>query len=317
MILFTLRRLLAGLVVLAVSSVVVFSLLHLAPGDPATVVAGPDASPQVVQSIRTELGLDRPLSVQYLSWARDLLSGDLGTSYTLKQPINDLVATRIGSTLQLAVTATLIMVVLGGLLGVVLAVGRPRVLREIVDQLATLMLAFPPFVSGVVLIFVFAVVFQVVPSGGDASLLEDPGSALSRLILPSIALALAGAPVVARLLATEMRRVADQEFVLTAIAKGASRRRITWRHVLPNSLAPAIIELGIRVGHLLGGAVVAEAIFARTGVGTLLVQAVETRDYPVAQALLLLGIGAAILVQLVAELCIAGVDPRVRMGVQR
>jgi peptide/nickel transport system permease protein len=142
----------------------------------------------------------------------------------------------------------------------------------------------------------------------------DPVDSLQRLVMPAVAMALPAAPVLARLLTTEMRRMEQQEFAMTALAKGASRRRIAWRHVVPNSVGPAIIEVGIRIGQLLGGAVVAEAIFARAGLGSLLVQSVELRDYRLAQFMLLLAIAAAIVAQLIAELAIATLDPRVRLG---
>lgn len=314
MIRYVLQRLLGAAVVLAVVSVVVFSLLHLAPGDPAVVIAGADADPETVAAIRTDLGLDRPLVNQYGEWLGQLLTGDLGQSYTLNQPIGELIVQRLPGTVQLTVAATLLMTVFGLLAGVVLATTRFRVVRQAIEHLATLALALPPFVSGVVLIFFFAVVWRVLPAGGDASLVDTPASAVRRLILPAIALALPAVPVIARLLATEMRRAYDHEFVLTALAKGASRRRITWRHVVPNSLGPAVVELGIRIGHLFGGAIVAEAIFARAGLGSLLVQAVQTRDYRLAQVLLLMAIAAAIAVQLLAELCMARIDPRIRLG---
>jgi peptide/nickel transport system permease protein len=311
---YVLRRLVGAIAVLFVVSIVVFSLLRLAPGDPASVLAGPDATPNVVAAIRHELGLDRSPFLQYFSWLGDLFTGNLGMSYTIHRPISELIGQRFGSTLQLTVAAAILMVVFGVLMGVMLATSRFRVVRQVIDWLATVSLALPPFVSGVILIFVFAVVWGVLPSGGDASMITDTGDALRRLILPSVAMALPGAPVIARLLATEMRRSRDQEFVLTAMAKGASLRWITWRHVVPNSLGPAVIEVGIRIGHLLGGAVVAEAIFARAGLGSLLVQSVETRDYLLAQVLLLLAIAAAIIAQLAAELVIATVDPRIRLG---
>lgn len=317
MIRFALQRLLGGVVVLFVASIVVFSLLHLAPGDPASILAGPDASKETVAAIRAELGLDRPPVVQYLEWLRHLVTGDLGMSYTIKRPIAELIGQRVGSTLQLTVAAALLMMVLGLAMGVVMATTRSRVVRQVTDYLATLALALPPFVSGVVLIFLFAVLWQVLPSGGDASFATGPGEALQKLLLPSIAMALPGVPVIARLLATEMRRSRDQEFVLTALAKGASPRWITWRHVVPNSVGPAVVELGIRIGHLLGGAIVAEAIFTRAGLGSLLVQAVTTRDYRLAQVLLLMGIAAAIVAQLVAELCLARIDPRIRLAARR
>lgn len=314
---YVIRRILGAVVVLLVVSIVIFGLLRLAPGDPASVLAGPDASEAQVATIRHELGLDRPAVVQYFAWLGDLLTGHLGKSYTIQRPISELIGQRFGSTLQLTLAAALLMIIFGVLMGVVLATTRFRTVRQILDWLATVCLALPPFVSGVILIFLFAVVWRLLPSGGDASMIGAPADALRRLILPSIAMALPGAPVIARLLATEMRRSADNEFVLTAQSKGASLRRIIWRHVVPNSLGPAVIEVGIRIGHLLGGAVVAEAIFARAGLGSLLIQAVQTRDYLLAQVLLMLAISAAILAQLVAELVIAAIDPRIRLGAKK
>lgn len=311
---YVIRRILSGLGVLFIVSIVIFSVLRLVSGDPASVLAGTDATPQLIASIRHDLGLDQPPIQQYISWLGGLFTGDLGMSYTMRQPISVLIGQRLGSTLQLTFAAALLMIVFGVLGGAILATTRSRLVREVVDWIATVSLALPPFVSGVILIFVFAVAWGVLPSGGDASLLDNPGDAIRRMILPSIAMALPAAPAIARLLATEMRRSAEQEFVLTAQSKGAGQRRIIWRHVVPNSVGPAVIEVGIRIGHLLGGAVVAEAIFARPGLGSLLVRAVQTLDYPLAQVLLLIAIAAAILAQLVAELVIAFVDPRIRLG---
>ena len=314
MTLFVLRRLGAAAGVLLIVSVAVFSLLHLAPGDPVAVLAGPDASEATLEAIRADLGLDRTPAVQYVEWLGQLVRGDLGISYVIRRPVSELIGQRVGSTLQLTVAATVLLIVFGVTMGILLATSRFRIVRQVIDQLATLCLALPPFVSGIILIFLFAVVWGLLPPGGDAPFLEQPGESLQRLILPSIAMALPSAPVVARLLATEMRRAREQEFVLTALAKGASQRRITWRHVVPNSIGPAMVEVGIRVGHLLGGAIVAEAIFARAGLGNLLITAVQSRDYRLAQALLMLAVAAAIVAQLAAELVIAKNDPRVRLG---
>lgn len=310
-----LRRLLGAAIVLFIASIVVFSLLQLAPGDPASVLAGPDADEATIASIRHQLGLDLPVWLQYVQWLGGFFTGHLGDSYSYHLPIATLIGQRIGSTVQLTVAATIIMIVVGILLGVVLATSKSRVLRRVVDSLCTLFLALPPFASGVILIFVFAVGLHALPSGGDASILTEPASSVRRLILPAVALALPAIPVIANLLATEMMRANDQEFVLTALAKGARGRRIIWRHVLPNSLGSPIVEIAIHIGNLLGGAVVAEAIFARNGLGTLLVQAVQERDYQLAQVLLLFAVATAIVVQLIAELLIARIDPRIRMGV--
>lgn len=311
---YVVHRVLAAIVILFLASIVVFSLLHLAPGDPASVLAGPDATPQTVAAIRHQLGLDQGPVTQYLHWLGNLLTGNLGMSYTIHQPISTLIGQRIGSTFELTVAASVLMAVLGTAMGVALATSRRVLITRPIDYVSTLMLALPPFVSGIILIFLFAVVWKLLPSGGQASLFDQPGDAVKHLILPGVAMALPGSPVIARLLATEMRRVREQEFVSTAIAKGASPRLITWRHVVPNSLGPAVIELGIRIGQLLGGAVIAEAIFARAGLGSLLVQAVQSRDYRLAQVLLLLAIAAAIAMQLLTELSIARVDPRIRLG---
>ncbi len=307
------RRLLGSVVVLFIVSMVIFTLLHLAPGDPATVLAGADADAATVAAIRRELGLDQPVVTQYVTWLGQLVTGNLGESYTLRQPISDLLGQRIGSTLQLTVCATLLMIVFGTLIGVVLGTTRSKTLEQVIDYFANLALSLPVFVSGVILIFVFAVVLQTLPSGGDAPITQT-ASAVRRLILPSIALALPAIPVIARLLATEIRSSAQQEYVLTATAKGASPRRIIWRHVVPNSLSAAVVEIGIRIGHLVGGAVIAEVIFARAGLGSLLIQAVNNRDYRLAQILLLIAVAAALLCQLVAELIIARIDPRIRLG---
>ncbi|MDQ7903682.1 ABC transporter permease [Phytohabitans sp. ZYX-F-186] len=312
-----LRRLLGVLATLLVVSLLVFSLLQLAPGDPATVVAGPDATPEQIAAVRANLGLDAPFLSRYGGWLGDALRGDLGTSYTLGQPVTDLIGQRLGSTLQLVIAAMLLMGVLSAAAGVVLATGRNGAVRAAVDYLTTLALSVPPFVSSIILIFAFAVIWQVLPSGGEASITADPGGALRFLVLPALALALPNAAVLARLLATDMRRSLQEEYVLTARAKGASRRRIVWRHALPASLNLYIVQLGINFGNLIGGALVVEAIFARAGIGGLLVDAVTTRDYPTAQAVLLLTVAAAILAQMVSEMVIARVDPRVKARAAR
>jgi peptide/nickel transport system permease protein len=208
--LFVLRRLGAAAGVLLIVSVAVFSLLHLAPGDPVSVLAGPDATPETLVAIRADLGLDKTPVVQYVEWLGQLVRGDLGISYVIRRPVSELIGQRVGSTMQLTVAATFLLLVFGVTMGILLATSRFKTVRRVIDQLATLCLALPPFVSGIILIFLFAVVWGVLPSGGDAPFLDRPGESLRRLILPSIAMALPSAPVVARLLATEMRRVREQ-----------------------------------------------------------------------------------------------------------
>ena len=171
---YVLRRITAAVGVLLIVSVAVFSLLHLAPGDTAAVLAGPDASQETLDAIRADLGLDRPLPVQYVEWVSELVRGDLGESYTVRRPVAELIGQRVGSTLQLTIAATCILIVLGVAMGITLANSRTSAAGRAIDQLATLFLALPPFVSGIILIFLFAVVWGVLPPGGQAPFVAEP-----------------------------------------------------------------------------------------------------------------------------------------------
>lgn len=307
------RRIGAALIVLVLASMAIFCLLHVASGNPASILAGPDATRSEVSAISRQLGLDRSLPAQYWSWVTGNLTGHLGESYILKRPIGQLIAQRLGSTVELIIGTTIVIVILGGLLGIASASSRNRVVRAVVDAISTVALAAPPFVSSIVFIFIFAVEFRLVPSGGDANVLTSPSMGLKLLVLPAIAAALPGTAVIARLLATEMRRASEEEFVRTAVSKGSGHLRVVLRHVVPNALGPAIVELGIRIGELFAGAVVVESIFARNGIGSLLVTAVEDRDYLLAQDVLLLSVTFAIVMQFLTELTMSKIDPRLRV----
>lgn len=307
------RRLGAAALVLLIASVLIFALLRLAPGDPAVILAGQDATPAQVAAIRQSLGLNGSLPEQYWHWLSGLLTGNPGQSYILRRSISSLIAQRIGSTVQLLIGATLVMAVLGTLLGV-LASGTRRRLGAVVEAVSTVALATPPFVSSIVFVFLFAVRINLLPAGGEASFLSNPSFSVQYLLMPAVAVALPGAAVIGRLLATEIRRARREEYVRTARAKGASGRRLMLRHMLPNSIGPAVVELGIRVGELFAGAVVVEALFNRSGIGSLLVTAVTDRDYLLAQDLLLLSVAFAIVMQLLTEIAMSRVDRRIVLG---
>ena len=307
------KRLLTALLVLLLASVVIFSLLRLAPGNPAVILAGPDATAAQVAAISRGLGLDGSLPAQYWHWLSGIFTGYLGQSYILDRGIGSLIGQRIGSTIQLLIAGTLVMAALGTLLGV-LAVSQNRLVSAVVDFISTIALATPPFVSSIIFIFLFAITIHLLPAGGQESFLSNPSFSVQYLLMPSVAVALPGAAVIARLLATEMRRTLREEFSRTATAKGASQLRLLIRHVLPNSIGPAVVELGIRIGELFAGAVVIESIFARSGLGSLLVTAVQDRDYLLAQDLLLLAVAFAIVMQLLIEVGMSRVDRRLALG---
>ncbi|MEU7559548.1 ABC transporter permease [Streptomyces eurythermus] len=307
-----LRRLPSALLVLLVASFVIFSILRLVPGDPATSLAGPDAGPETVAAIRDRLGLDEPLPLQYVHWIGGLLTGDLGPSYAIGGQTADLIGDGLGATVELTLGALLFVVVLGTAFGVLCATARRGWVRATVRVLTTGALAVPPFVTGVLLVLLFAVVLKVLPSGGRVSVLTAPDLGVQYLLLPALCLALPSAAILGRYLKDGIERALCEDYVRTATAAGVHPRRLLWRHALPNALPPVVTLLGMQTGHLLGGAVLVEAIFAWPGLGQLAEQGLTRRDYPVVQDLLLLLVTVFVLVQLITDLVHAWLDPRIR-----
>lgn len=310
---YALRRVPSAVLVLVIASIVVFGVLHLAPGDPAALAAGPDASPATIEAVRQQLGLDASLPQQYLAWLGGVVTGDLGNSYVRRLPIATLIGNGVGNTLALALGAIVLAVVLGGLAGLVLGVSENRAVRTVTTAVTALAFAVPPYVSGVLLVLVFAVTFRVLPPGGHTSLFGDPVIGVQYLAMPALALALPAAAVIARFLSTSIRQVYDEEFIRTGTAKGLRRRRIVLRHALPNALPPVLTILAIQIGQMLGGAIVVEAIFAWPGVGQLIVESVKSSDYLVVQDLLLMAVTVFVVLQTVTDLLHAAIDPRLRL----
>ncbi|WP_369142425.1 ABC transporter permease [Streptomyces sp. R44] len=309
---YLLRRLPSALLVLLIASVLAFAVLRLVPGDPAAVLAGPDASPEAEAAIRARLGLDAPLPTQYARWLGDLLTGDLGPSYAIGGQTADLIGDGLGATVELTLGALLFVVVLGAAFGILGATSRNRWVLGTVRILTTGALAVPPFVTGVLLVLLFSVLLGVLPPGGRVPLLTAPDLGVQYLLLPSLCLALPSAAVLGRYLKDGIERALAEDYVRTATAAGIAPRRLLWRHALPNALPPVVTLLGMQTGNLLGGAVLVEAIFAWPGLGQLAEQALIRRDYPVVQDLLLLLVTAFVLVQLLTDLVHARLDPRIR-----
>ncbi|MFD0275126.1 ABC transporter permease [Kitasatospora sp. NPDC127111] len=309
---FLVKRLPSGLLVLLAASFLIFLILRLIPGDPATSLAGPDAGPETVAAVRARLGLDQPLLGQYLTWLGDLLTGDLGPSYAIGGQVADLIGDGLGSTVELTLGALVLVIVIALPLGVLGATVRRGPVAAAVRALTTAVLAVPPFVTGVLLVLVFAVTLRLLPPGGHESILDQPDIGLQYLLLPALCLALPSAAVLARYLKDGLERALAEDYVRTATALGIGRRRIVRLHALPNALPSAITVLGLQIGQLLGGAVLVEAIFAWPGLGQLAEQGVLRRDYPVVQDLLLLLVAGYVAVQLLTDLAYAWLDPRIR-----
>ncbi|AZS35714.1 Glutathione transport system permease protein GsiC [Microbacterium lemovicicum] len=311
----TRRRAVSLAVVLAIGSVVAFAVPRLAPGDVAVTLAGPNATPENIEAIRERLGLDRPEIVQFFDWIGGLFRGDLGTSYVYSRSVASLIGDRLDSTLQLALLAALFVAILATVLGVLMGSSRQPRLRAVLDVVSSLLIAVPSFLVGLLFILAFGVLNRWLPISGQVSVTEDVGEGLRYLLLPALALSLSAVGVISRLIGTDMRTMREEEFVYLATSKGASRWRITLRHVLPNSLNAAIVAFGLTIGDLLAGAIVIEALFNRQGLGQLAVLSVQSRDFAVLQVLILGAVVVAAVFQILTEVAIASLDPRIRAGV--
>ncbi len=300
---FLLRRLGQSVATLFAVSVFAFAMIHLVPGDPVTIALGEHATPEAVAQLRHQLGLDRSLQRQYLSFIGNALHGNLGTSIRSEQSVYDEIISRAGSTITLALSATVLAVLFGVGVGVVAAISRRSVdLGVMTTALAGL--SMPTFWSGILLILLFGLTWHLLPvvgAGGPAA-----------LVLPAVTLALPAAAVLARITRGSMLEVLGQDFVRTARSKGIGRHRVVLRHVLPNAIVPVITIVGLQIGGLLSGTVVVESLFARPGVGRLAVQAIQERDFPVVQGVVLVAGLVFVLVNLITDLLYPLLDPRIR-----
>ncbi|MEV0384878.1 ABC transporter permease [Nonomuraea sp. NPDC050643] len=314
MVRFLIRKVPSLVFVLVASSVVAFALPRLAPGDVAVTLAGTDPTEANIAAIREQLGLDRPLVLQYWDWITGLLQGDLGQSYLLRRSVASLIGDRLMSTVELAVLATLLVIVFGTVMGILVSSTGRRWVRAVLDLVNSFFIAVPSFLTALALILAFGVLNRWLPVSGEVGFLEDPVIGFQFLILPAIALALPPAGVVARLLQAEMLTARNEDYVDLALSKGASPARITVRHVLRNSIGTAVVAVGLQIGNLLAGAVIIEAIFNRNGLGQLAVSSVQTRDFTVLQVLILGVVFVAVICQILTEVVLAALDPRIKLG---
>jgi peptide/nickel transport system permease protein len=313
---YLLRRLPSALVVLAIASFGIFAMVRMVPGDPVSTLAGPDASPEARAAIRADLGLDQPLVTQYVAWLGQLARFDFGTSYRIGGPVKGLVADGAVNTIVLTVTALLLAMAVALVCSLLAVVLDNRWVNATLSFGNTLAIALPTFVTGLVLILLFAVVFPVLPAGGTPpdGFLARPDLSVQYLLLPAVCLALGAGAALTRFLTESLRTELRQPYVTTARALGISRRRIVLTQALRNALPSTITVLGIQFGTLLGGAVLVEAIFTWPGLGGLIEEAISGRDYPLVQVLLLLSVAVFVVIQLLTDVIHAWLDPRVRIG---
>jgi peptide/nickel transport system permease protein len=305
-------RLLQAIPVLFLTSVAMFLFIRMIPGDPAISIAGMNARPEQVEILRKQYGLDKPLVEQYTTWLGHILRGDFGTAYTSKLPITDLILQRLPATLELAIGAMTVTILIGGVFGIFAAVRPLHPVSRLIAMFNAVAIATPSFWLGILLLLFFSVRLRWLPPSGYVSFTEHPLESLKLLLLPSITLGLSGSAVLARFLAASLSETLHADYVRTAHAKGLRERTVITRHALRNALPPVITILAIQFGYLLGGAVITEAIYGWPGLGRLMLDAIKAREYLVIQGTMLVFVSAFILVNVAADASYAFVNPRIR-----
>ena len=312
MVSYILRRILSTLPVMGIVALFVFSLLYIAPGDPAAVIAGDQASPADVERIRQGLGLDRPFLVQFGTWLWHILHGDLGTSIFTNLPVSAMIAQRIEPTFSLMAITLVLTILVAVPLGVVAAWKAGSWVDRTIMAFAVFAFSLPVFVVGYVLAYVFALQFEWLPVQGYTPLAAGLWPWLQNLILPALALGSVYIALIARITRASMLEVLQQDYVRTARAKGLDQRNILFVHALKNAAVPIVTVIGIGIALLIGGAVVTESVFAIPGLGRLTIDAILRRDYPVIQGIVLLFSFLYVLVNLMVDVTYTLVDPRIR-----
>ena len=314
MIRFLARRLLhLGPVLLGVS-VIVFLVLHLAPGDPAEIMLGANANKEDLDRLRTQLGLDQPLHVQYLHWIGHVARGDLGRSLWMKRPVLGEVLERFKATLLLTGCALFLSTVGGIALGIASATRANSLLDRLSAVASVFGASMPVFWLGILLMVIFSLWLGWLPASGMYAPYGGGGltDLLAHLVLPAVTLAAASVTIIARLTRATMLEMLGQDYVRTARAKGLGERPVVWRHALKNALIPIVTVVGVQAGYLLGGAVLTETVFAWPGVGTLVVQGILARDIPLVQGGVLVIALSFVLVNLAVDTLYAWLDPRIK-----
>lgn len=314
MAIYILRRIASLLSILIVVGVVVFFLIRLVPGDPTTALLGDQATVAEITALRTRLGLDRSLPVQFGAWIGSVVRGDLGSSTYMRIPVVSAVAQRIEPTAMLALCATVISVLLGVSLGVIAAVRHNTAVDYAVMVIAMLGLSLPTFWLGLLMILLFAVTLQWLPAAGYVSIFESPIAALRYLVMPALALGFSQAAIIARMTRASVLDTLGEDYVRTAHSKGLPNHTVVLRHALRNAMLPVLTVIGLSIATLAGGVVVTETVFNIPGAGRLVIDSVLRRDYPVIQGSVLMVALVYALVNLAVDLSYAFFDPRVRYG---
>jgi len=301
---YIIKRFLLAVPVLIITALLVFLALHLSPGDPVDVIVGPIAPQHIRDRVRTQLGLDKPLPVQFIIYMGHIVRGDLGQSILSKRPVSELIVQKLPITAELGLAAFIVAYLLSIPLGAIAALNRNSFFDWFSMMLALIGVSMPGFWLGLILIYAFAVHFRWFPPTGYTS--------FKHLVLPALALGLPRVGRIARITRSSLLEVIDQDYIRTARAKGLGERAVVLRHALRNSLIPIISLMGLDLGYIVGGSVVIESVFARAGIGDMMLGAIYSRDFPVLQGGMFVLALAIILGNIIADLTYMIIDPRIR-----
>jgi peptide/nickel transport system permease protein len=309
---FILRRILQLIPVLLIASVLIWAMIYAVPGDPVAVIVGENASPEQVAEATRRLGLDQPVMVQYATWLKSALAGDFGTSIHSREPVLHLIAERLPATLQLALCATLVALLLGVPAAIVSALAPGSWPDRIISGWSALALGVPTFWLGILLILLFAVELHWLPSAsGYVPFWESPVQMLRNVLLPALTLGIYVSGIFARFLRASLVGELKADYVRTARSKGLRESDIVGRHVMRNALLPFVTIVGLMMANFIGGAVVTEAVFTYPGLGRLLIQAISTRDYPLIQGCILVILVLYVGINVMVDVLYAYIDPRI------
>ena len=308
------RRALLSIVTLLLVSLIVFSILEILPGDVASRILGRDATPESLELLRTELGLDRPAAVRYFAWLGGLLTGDLGRSLVSSRPISEILAPRIFNTVLLSLYAFVLYLPLTIVPAIIQALNRDRASDHAFSVVTLVLLSMPDFLLATILLLAFVLWIPILPA---ISLVDGSSSAmeyLKAMTLPAVTLAIVMAVYAVRMLRDNLIEVLDSDYVRMAELKGLSRARVLWRHALPNALVPTLNVTALNLAYLIGGVVVVERVFSYPGFGTLLVDSLQLRDLPVIEATVMIAALVYVAANLVADVAAILLNPRLRAG---
>lgn len=313
MLAYILSRLGIGVLTLFISSVVVFAVLELIPGDPALLILGINANDDTLAALREQMGLNQPIIVRYTSWMLGMLVGDFGQSYTYSVPVIELIAERAVVSLPLAVIALFLSTAIAIPVGIFAAARRGSAADTVSMGTAQIGVAIPNFWFALLLVYVFAVGLRLVPAGGFPGWSSGLWPGFKALILPAVALALPQAAILARVTRSALIEVLSEDYIRTARAKGLPRNRVLWRHALRNAMIPVLTILGLQFAFLVAGTIIIENVFYLPGLGRLVFQSITQRDLIVVEGVVMLLVATVIVVNLLVDLSYAFVDPRLRL----